>query len=156
MPPGKEEGNGKSGGAFCLSVIMRDARKREKSKQKDLLLWLYSLHCCGCIFRGGEDACMNQRQRKKNYKKKHGVNPPTEKQIESTDILQLMRNVANAVKDFLKSVQKVFKNIQTMPNTEFEEKLCQFTPEQQSLALKIRNEGKEIENGQSGKNESIR
>lgn len=153
MPPGKGQGNGKSDGAFCLSAIMRDDRKREKGKQKNLLLWFHSLHRCGCIFRGGEDAYMNQRQRKKNYKKKHGVNPPAGKQIESIDILQLMRNVANAVEDFLKGVQKVFENIQTMPNTEFKEKLCQLTPEQQSLALKIRNKEKGIENGQSGKME---
>ena len=99
---------------------------------------------------------MNQRQLKKNYKKKQGVNPPTEKPTQGIDIAPLMRNVVSAVTDFLKDVQKVFENIQAMPDTEFEEKLHRLTPEQQTLALKIRNNGKESENGQSGKNKRIR
>lgn len=99
---------------------------------------------------------MNKRQRKKNYKKEHGVNPPTAKQIRAIDLPQLIGNVMSAVGDFLKDVRKVFENIQTMPETEFEERLRQITPEEQTLALKIRNNGKESENGQSGKNKRIR
>ena len=39
---------------------------------------------------------MNQRQLKKNYKKKQGVNPPTEKPTQGIDIAPLMRNVVSA------------------------------------------------------------
>ena len=155
MPPRKGKNNGKSDGAFCFPAVMWNVWKREKSRQKDLLLWFYSLHRRSCIFRGGENACMNKRQRKKNYKKEYGVNPPTEKQIQVMDSSQLMRNIVNAVGDFLKSVQKVFENIQTMPDTEFEEKLLRLTSEQQTLALKIRNKGRETENGKPGKNGRI-
>lgn len=98
---------------------------------------------------------MNKRQRKKNYKKRHGANPPTKKQAEAIRLPRELRKVAEAVKDFFKSMHEAFENIRTMPDAEFEKKMRRLTPEERALALKIRNRGKEPTNGESGKNGKV-
>lgn len=95
---------------------------------------------------------MNKRQRKKNYKKRHGVNPPTKKQ---SDVACSLRKIAEAVKDFSKRMHEAFENIRTMPDAEFEERMQRLTLGERALALKIRNRGKESTNGESGKNGKI-
>lgn len=83
---------------------------------------------------------MNKRQWKKRYKKLHGCNPPTVKQVKNwIDVLQ---NAIGRLQDifckFPELIAKATDNIKTMPEEEFNEKLQLLTPEQQELALKIR------------------
>lgn len=99
---------------------------------------------------------MNKRQRKKKYKKEHGCNPPSSKQIaKRTDALSIAMkrncdiicNVYAEIKricnDVFVEVKRGMDVIQNMPEDEFEEKILKLTPEQQELARKIRGKRKE-------------
>lgn len=110
---------------------------------------------------------MNKRQRKKKYKKEHGCNPPSSKQIvKSADALStamkrncdIIRNVHAEIKramdifsaemkricnDVFVEVKRGMDVIQNMPEDEFEEKILKLSPEQQELARKIRGKRKE-------------
>lgn len=81
----------------------------------------------------------------KKYKKEHGGNPPSKKQVETW--AEVIGNVVNGVVDMVNrmfaTIKDFIKEIKTMPEDEFEEKISQLTLEQQALARKIRNNGKE-------------
>lgn len=123
---------------------------------------------------------MNKRQWKKKYKKEHGCNPPSSKQIakwtyvlssamkqycdsicnmsseikRATDILSVeIKRICN---DVFVEVKRVIDVIQNMPEDEFDEKILNLTPEQQKLAWKIRGKRKEQRNGKSEKNRRVR
>lgn len=87
---------------------------------------------------------MNKRQWKKNYKKEHGCNPPSKRQVGgwSKSLGEAINSIVNGIKDMAERVFREMKNfaeeLRTMPENEFEEKLQKLTPEQQELARKIR------------------
>ena len=68
---------------------------------------------------------MNKRQRKKNYKKKYGYNPPSNKQYKNA---------------FCEKIKDGIKRIQEMPEEEFNKKLKLLTAEQQAMARAMRKE----------------
>lgn len=83
---------------------------------------------------------MNKRQWKKKYKKEHGCNPPSKKQVETWG--EVIGNIINGVIDIVnrafKAVKDFTEELKSMPEDEFEEKISQLTLEQQALARKIR------------------
>ncbi len=87
---------------------------------------------------------MNKRQWKKKYKKQHGCNPPTAKQVNSWmhtipgSISALVKGFEKAFTEIRKSIDSAIEQIKTMPEEEFEEKLHELTPEQREMAMKIR------------------
>ncbi len=100
---------------------------------------------------------MNKRQWKKKYKKEHGCNPPSKRQVQTWGeaIGDVVSAVIDLVNHMFKSIKEFTKELQVMPEAEFEEKISYLTPEQQELARKIRNGRKEQENGRSGKDERV-
>lgn len=87
---------------------------------------------------------MNKRQWKKKYKKEHGCNPPSKKQVEAW--VEAIGNIVNGVMDIVnrafKTVMDFMEELKSMPEDEFEKKISQLTLEQQELARKIRNNRK--------------
>lgn len=87
---------------------------------------------------------MNKRQWKKNYKKEHGCNPPSIRQVSGwgKSLGEAINTVVNGIKDMVARVIQEMKDfaeeLKTMPEDEFKEKLQKLTPEQQELARKIR------------------
>ena len=83
---------------------------------------------------------MNKRQWKKKYKKEHGCNPPSKKQVETW--ADAIGNVVNGVVDMVNrmfaTINDFIEELKTMPEDEFEQKISQLTLEQQALARKIR------------------
>ena len=82
---------------------------------------------------------MNKRQWKKKYKKEHGCNPPSKKQVETLG--EVIGNIVNGVIDIVnrafKAAKDFMEELKSMPEDEFEEKISQLTL-QQALARKIR------------------
>lgn len=87
---------------------------------------------------------MNRRQKKKNFKKIHGYNPPSKRQIK-----RAMYSLAEAIKtihDSIKSIaNKLFlavadttNKIRNMSKEEFEEAFSKATPQQQEKMKKVR------------------
>lgn len=88
---------------------------------------------------------MNKRQWKKKYKKEHGCNPPSKRQVQTWgeaigDFASIVMDMTNQM---LKTIKEFTEELQVMPEDEFEEKVSHLTPEQQKLARKIRNRRKE-------------
>lgn len=96
-------------------------------------------------FRGGEDGRMNKRQWKKKYKKEHGCNPPSKRQVQTweEEIGNFVNGVIDIVNHAFKAINDYMEKLKSMPEDEFEEKNSQLTLGQQALARKIRNNGKE-------------
>lgn len=85
---------------------------------------------------------MNKRQRKKQFKKRYGYNPPKFKTNDVSALIELATtlrdNVVDAINKFMKLANSLVENIKTMPEGEFQEKLNGFTPDQAVMAKLIR------------------
>ena len=89
---------------------------------------------------------MRARQKKKNYKKIHGCNPPKPADYDSVinSIVEVMPGTISAlekmIKDVISETNKLINNIKEMPEEEFNEKILrsELTPEQITMAKTIR------------------
>lgn len=92
---------------------------------------------------------MNKRKWKKKYKKEHGNNPPSKKQVKRwmEELPQKIKYTVNTVKEIVNKACKIAEDLaeelKTMPEDAFEDRIKRLTPEQQKLARKIRgNDGR--------------
>ena len=86
---------------------------------------------------------MNQRQRKKKFKKEYGFNPLSKRKIKKWNMFTTaVENLKNVLSKFIKQLGQVSsileERIRSMPEEEFEKKLQELTLEQQVLAIRIR------------------
>lgn len=86
---------------------------------------------------------MNKRQRKKQFKKRYGYNPP--RSIDAVSFTEQLSSSIKAMPDAIKrcaeDINKFVKNIKTMPEEKFQEKLGRLTLEQAIVAKYIRYSG---------------
>lgn len=87
---------------------------------------------------------MNRRQKKKNFKKKYGYNPPSKKQIKRTvysfaEIMKMLRdNVKKMANKLYLAVADTTNKIRNMSDEEFEEAFSKATPQQQEMMKRVR------------------
>lgn len=91
---------------------------------------------------------MNKRQWKKKYKKTYGYNPPTTRKVNTLmdSLAKIIEDLARKYIEIVGKLSQIIKNdiehgieqIQNMPKEEFEKMLQEFTIEQRSIAIKIR------------------
>ena len=87
---------------------------------------------------------MNRRQKKKNFKKKYGYNPPSKKQIKRTvySLAEAVKRICDGVKSianklFLAGADTTNK-IRNMSEEEFNEAYSKATSQQQAMMKRVR------------------
>ena len=91
---------------------------------------------------------MNKRQKKENFKKLHGCNPPTDGvKIRQRKIEKAEKNLIKIAKKREKRIAFLEKDlaskIQEMSKKEYERVLKELTPGQQVLVRNMHNKGKQ-------------
>ena len=87
---------------------------------------------------------MNKRQKKKNFKKKYGYNPPSKKQIKRTvySLAETVKKICDSVKGMANklflAVSDTTNKIRNMSEEEFEEAFSKATPQQQEMMKRVR------------------
>lgn len=100
---------------------------------------------------------MNSRQKKKNFKKKHGYNPPSKRQMKNTvhslaETIKIIRDSVKSVANKLcLAVADTTNKIRNMSEEEFEEAFSKATPQQQEMMKRVRGIATKESNRTGGK-----
>lgn len=101
---------------------------------------------------------MNKRQKKKNFKKKYGYNPPSKRQIKRTangleeTIKMICDRVKSVANKLLLAAADTTNKIRNMSEEEFNEAFSKATPQQREKMKRVREIAtKEKKEGKMGK-----